>query len=114
MARVLAALLLVSFVVPGCIFRESYYQKIDSVVVLQKTPPYQGQVNVQLHPYAPQSPPIFEMRIVKNRYGGLPEQKFLEKIKLRGAELGANLMVFDCAPAGTQGQRICVARGYRI
>jgi len=91
----------------------SMFNKIDNVTVFQQAAPYNGPVQIRLGNGNVKSTVLFEMRIVKNEYGGMPRGEFLDEIKREAAKLGANVLIFKCGEAGTTGQRICIAHGYR-
>jgi hypothetical protein len=53
------------------------------------------------------------MRIYTDKIGGgLPDSGLMDQIRHRAAALGANVLVFDCGPAGNVGQAWCTARGF--
>jgi len=94
----------------GC---ASWFNKIDYVTVLRQSEPYKGPVEVRVGDGTPKARALFEMRVQKNEFGGLPQGEFMEEIKRKGAGYGANVLVFNCGAAGTTGQTVCVVYGYK-
>jgi hypothetical protein len=94
----------------GC---ASMFNSIDYVTVLQQAQPYSGQVRIRLGNGTARPGALFEMRVVKNEFGGLPQGEFMNQIKSEGAKHGANVMEFFCGAPGTTGERVCIVYGYR-
>lgn len=105
---IVTGILLISL--SGC---ASWFNKIDNVTVLRKSQPYNGPVEIRVGDGTVKGKPLFEMRVQKNEYGGLPQGEFMEQIKMEGARYGANVLVFNCGAAGTTGQTVCIVYGYR-
>ena len=57
--------------------------------------------------------PIFQIRYIKSgHHAGLPYADEIQMLKKKGAEMGANTLVFNCPPAGTVGYAECFVYGY--
>lgn len=80
---------------------------------MRQSSPYNGSVEVRVGDDTPKVKALFEMRVQKNEYGGLPQGEFMEQIKKKGASYGANVLVFQCGAAGTTGQTVCIVYGYK-
>lgn len=94
----------------GCF---SDLNKILSITTFRQAQPFNGPVEIRLPDDKPKLPVLFEMRIIKNEFGGLPHGEFLEELKQEGSRHGANTMVFQCGAPGTTGQTVCIIHGYR-
>jgi len=94
----------------GC---ASWFNKIDYVTIMHQSAPYTGPVQIRIGDGTAKAKALFEMRVQKNEFGGLPQGEFMEKIKMEGARYGANVLVFQCGAAGTTGQTVCIVYGYR-
>jgi hypothetical protein len=89
---------------------------IREVTMIRQAEPYTGPVEVRIASggvWPSNSPVLFEMKVFTDRFGGLPSQSVLDEVKARGAKLGANIVVFQCAAPGTVGGSWCVVRGFR-
>jgi hypothetical protein len=98
------------FTIIGCLFPG----QIGGLNIIKEAPPYQGNVQVEVSSSRVPSYAdfLFEFRIHPGHLG-LPDPDFLEKCKIKGAELGAYILLFDCGVAGTIDTGWCNVRGFR-
>jgi hypothetical protein len=99
------------FSIIGCLFEG----QIGNLRIINEAPPYQGKVRVEVSTSRVPSDAdfLFEFQINTNNIGGLPDQDFLNEIKIKGAELGANILLFDCGSPGSVSENFCTVRGFR-
>ena len=85
---------------------------IQNVTVIQKRPPYTGEVDVRIYPQASNGKLLFEIKFNSGKTGGLPDQDLMDELIAEGKKRGANVLIFDCASPGTVGSARCDMTGY--